>query len=131
MKNIAVASLYYTVATKSRALLDHISESVNFLDAKFGPILQNILAGDFNKFRIGPVLNLNPQFRQVVTVPTRSNPEAILDKIITTLWMYYKEPYTISPLDNDEHKKGKSFFTKWLFLSLCHTLMSASRYTGK
>jgi hypothetical protein len=105
VKNIAVASLYYTEATRSKALLDYISETVNFLGAKFGPNLHDILAGDFNKLRIGPILNSNPQFCQVVTVPTRCNPDAILDKIVTTLWMYYQDPFTISPLDNDENKK--------------------------
>ena len=64
-----------------------------------------------------------------MTIPTRSNPDAILDKIITTLWMYYKEPYTISPLDNDENKKGKPSDHKVVvFEPLSHSDVSKQVY---
>ena len=43
----------------------------------------------------------------MVKVPTRLNPDAILDPIITTLSKYYQEPVTKPPLDNDFDKKGK------------------------
>ena len=45
--------------------------------------------------------------KQLVTVPTRRNPDAILENIISTLQYFYLAPFTISPLDNDENKNGK------------------------
>ena len=44
---------------------------------------------------------------QVVKVITRTNPDAILDKIVTTLEKFYLPPYTLPPLDNDEPGNGK------------------------
>ena len=64
-----------------------------------------------------------------MTVPTCSNPEAILDKIITTLWMYYKGPYTIAQLANDENKKGKPSDHKVVvFEPLSHSDVSKQVY---
>ena len=48
-----------------------------------------------------PILALSPNLKQVVKVPTRLNPDAILDPIITTMWKYYSEPVTKPPLQND------------------------------
>ena len=66
-----------------------------------------IIAGDFNKLNLGPLLNLSPDLKQVVSVITRRNPDAILDKILTNLHSYYLNPTTISHLENDEDVAGK------------------------
>ena len=42
-----------------------------------------------------------------MTVPTRLDPDAILDTIITTLSAYYQLPTTLPPLDNDSTNSGK------------------------
>ena len=107
IKKIVVASLYYTNSTKRSEFLDHISESYNILKAKFGENVGFILAGDLNRLKIGPILNLSPDLKQVVCTITRRNPDAILDKIITNLHMFYHHPFTLEPLDNDKEGVGK------------------------
>ena len=44
---------------------------------------------------------------QFVKVPTRLNPDAILDPIITTMTRFYCDPVTKPPLSNDQDKTGK------------------------
>ena len=66
-----------------------------------------ILAGDTNRLNLKSILNLSPRLRQLVKVPTRRNPDAILDTIISTLGEYFQFPFTLPPLDNDEDKDGK------------------------
>ena len=107
VKNIAVASVYYAKRTKKKAFIDHICEAYNILLAKYGQGLQFIIAGDYNRLNINPILNLSPTLSQVVQIPTRRNPDATLDKIITTLSKYYLAPTTLLPLDNDTEGKGK------------------------
>ena len=103
IKQIAVCSLYYRgpKSTKKKELFDHLAESYNFLVAKYGADLQFIIAGDTNRLNLTPILALSPNLKQVVKVPTRLNPDAILDPIITTMWKYYSEPVTKPPLQND------------------------------
>ena len=72
-----------------------------------GSKLNFIIAGDTNRLNLTPILNLSPRFRQVVQVPTRLNPEAILDPIITTLSEFYQDPVTKPPIQNDKDKAGK------------------------
>jgi hypothetical protein len=38
---------------------------------------------------------------------TRTNPDAILDKILTKLSKYYLSPVSLPPLDTDEPGNGK------------------------
>ena len=56
---------------------------------------------------LNPILNLSPNLKQVVRVPTRLKPDAILDPIITTLWRYYQEPITKPPINPNKNSKGK------------------------
>ena len=109
IRNIAVCSLYYRgpKSTKRKELFDHIAESYNLLTAKYGADLHFIIAGDTNRLNLSPILNLSPTLKQVVTVPTRLNPDAILDPIITTLFKLYCEPITKPPINNDEGNGGK------------------------
>ena len=53
-------------------------------------------------------MNLSPDLRQVVSVPTRRNHDAILDLIITNLSKYYDAPFTLPALENDADQSGKS-----------------------
>ena len=105
IKYIAVCSLYYRgpKCTKRKELYDHVADSYNTLLAKYGPNLHFCIAGDTNKLNLTPILNLSPSLEQVVKVPTRLNPDAILDKIITTMKKYYCSPVTKPPLLNDEN----------------------------
>ena len=107
IKHIAVCSYYYTAKTKRSEFVDHVSEAFNKLSAKYGPGLHFILGGDTNRLNLKSILNLSPKLKQLVQVPTRCNPDAILDTIISTLGMYYLSPCTMPPLDNDDDKDGK------------------------
>ena len=56
---------------------------------------------------IKPILHLSPTLNQLISVPTRKNPDAILENIISTQGYLYFPAFTISPLDNDQNKNGK------------------------
>ena len=74
VKQIAVAPIYYSSKqTRRTAFLDHISESYNTLCSKYGDGLGFIIAGDFNQLKMGSLLNLSPDLKQVVTAITRTN----------------------------------------------------------
>ena len=75
--------------------------------ARYGQGLHFIIAGDYNRLDIRPILNLSPSLSQLVTIPTRTNPDATLDKIISTLRKYYLPPTSLPPLDNDVEGIGK------------------------
>ena len=105
---MAVASIYYRgpKSTKTKEFFDHISETFYYLTALYGADLHFIIAGDTNRLNLGPILSLSPRLRQCVKVPTRLNPAAILDPIITTLHPWYLEPVTKPPINNNE-ESGK------------------------
>jgi hypothetical protein len=109
IKHIDVAAIYYRgpKSTKKQELFDHIAESYNLLMAKYGAGLHFILAGDTNRINLSLILNLSPSLKQVVTSPTRMDPPAILDPIVTTLKDYYQLPVTKPPIENDVDKNGK------------------------
>ena len=108
IKKIAVASIYYRgpKSTKKKELFDHISETYYYLTALYGTDLHFIIAGDTNRLNLAPILSLSPRLKQCVKVPTRLNPAAILDPIITTLHQWYLEPVTMPPINNNE-ESGK------------------------
>ena len=107
INHIVVASVYYSSTQTSRvAFLDHISESYHALCSNYGSDLKFIIGGDVNRLNIKPILNLSAGLTQMVKVPTRKNPDAILDIIITNISALYEQPYTLQPLENDEDKSG-------------------------
>ena len=55
VKNIIVASVYYTKATKRSEFIDHICESFSVLSAKYGPNLHFAICGDLNRLNIKPI----------------------------------------------------------------------------
>ena len=108
IKKIVGGSLYCKPGSKKNpALLDHISEVYHMLNKLYKQGVHWILAGDFNELKTEKILEISPNLRQVVTLPTRYNPPAILDKIITSLHKYYQDPDIKPPLDNDPDKNGK------------------------
>ena len=108
IKHIALASVYFSSKFTNKSLfVDHISESYHLLCAKYGSDLKFIIGGDMNRFNLKPILSLSCDLKQVVTVPTRKNPDAIIDKIITNIPTLYQSPFTLPPLENDEHKSGQ------------------------
>ena len=109
LKYIAVCSLYYRgpKSTKKQELFDHIAETYHYLSAKYGSHIEYILAGDTNRLNLSPILNLSPRLVQAVKIPTRLNPDRILDPIITTLTKYYIPPVTKPPINPDANSNGK------------------------
>ena len=107
INRIIVASLYYSSTfTKKALLIDHISESYHALRARFGAKTKFIISGDINRLNLKPILDLSPDLRQVVGIPTRKNPDAILDVIITDIPELYQSPFSLPPLDNDSEQSG-------------------------
>ena len=96
IKYIAVAAIYYRgpKSTKKKEMFDHIAETFHFLSSKYGSQLHFIIAGDTNRLNLKPITNLSPNLHQLVKVPTRLNPDRILDPIISTLGKWYNEPVT-------------------------------------
>ena len=61
IKNIALGLIYSKPNSKKKAAtLDHIAETYNFLNAKFGNGLFCISAGDTNDLNLKPILDLSP-----------------------------------------------------------------------
>ena len=107
VRKIAVASVYSKPDSRKKTqLLDHIAESYHLLCSNYRNCLFFIIAGDTNDLKLNSILNLSPNFKQLVLSPTRMNPPKMLDPIITTLSKYYQTPLCIPPLDNDPAKDG-------------------------
>ena len=109
VKYIAVGSIYYRgpKSTKKQELFDHIADTFHYLCSKYGSGIDFIIAGDTNRLNLSPILNLSPELQQVVKVPTRLNPDRILDPIITTLKQFYCEPTTKPPINPNSSQTGK------------------------
>ena len=108
VQKIVLGAIYSKPNSKKKtATLDHIAETYNFLNAKFGRGLYWIMAGDTNDMKLDMILNLHPSLKSVVTQPTRLNPDKILDNIITDLSSFYQSPECLPPLDADEGSGGK------------------------
>ena len=104
---IACCAMYSKPGSKKKTLLlDHISDAYNILSSKFGRGLHFLLAGDTNELNLDPILNLSPNFRQIVQDWTRLNPPALLDPVITTMGKFYQRPECLEPLDADPDKNG-------------------------
>ena len=123
-KYIAVAAIYYRgpKSTKKQELFDHIAETFHFLSAKYGSAIHFIIAGDTNRLSLKPITNLSPNLKQLVKVPTRLNPDRILDPIISTLGKWYNEPVTKPPINANPENGKPSDHLVVLMLPLSSTL---------
>ena len=93
IQKIVLGSIYSKPNSKKKtAMLDHISETYNFLSTKYGKGVYWMLAGDTNDLKLDQILSLSPNFRSLVKKPTRLNPDNILDNIITDLGKWYQAP---------------------------------------
>ena len=108
IQKIACCSIYSKPNSKKKSLLlDHISETFNILNKKYGRGLHFIIAGDTNDLKLDSILSLSPNLNQIVKDWTRMTPPAILDPVITTLANFYQIPECLDPLDSDPDKNGK------------------------
>ena len=127
IKKIACCALYSKPNSKKKSLLlDHINDAFNILSAKYGTGLHYIIAGDTNDLKLDSILNLSPQFQQIVQDWTRMDPPALLDPIITTLSSYYQVPICLEPLDPDPDKNGKKSDHKIVLVKPINTIDNKS-----
>ena len=96
---------------KKTATINHIAETYNFLNTKYGRGTFWIIAGDSNELKLGPILALNSNLRSVVKKSTRINVKnpsksTILDNIITDLHRWFQEPLCL-PQINADTVRGK------------------------
>ena len=132
IQKIVVGSLYCKPNSRKKTiLLDHIAEVYQQMNKKFSKGLHWILAGDFNDLKEQKVLDISPNLKQVVTKPTRMNPPAILDKIITTLHTFYQMPIIQPPLDNDPDKTGSPSDHKIVVMEPISTINNKPARTTK
>ena len=102
---IIVGSFYSKPGSWKRGvLLDHIAEDFHLLSTKYKERLLWVIAGDKNEMKVDQILYLNSNFKQYVDQPTRLNPPAMLDLIITDLHRYYQRLVYDNPLDVDLNK---------------------------
>ena len=80
-------------------LLAHLHETIDTIltNDQFAGI---VIMGDFNQLDLTQLL-VDPQFRQVVTQPTRE--DKTLDKIISNVANQYSVPQVCSPLGRSDH----------------------------
>ena len=103
IKKIIIGAIYCKPGSRKKTLLlDHITHIYHSLSAKFSDGLSWIICGDTNELKLDSILHLNSKLRQVVTEPTRLNPPAILDPIITDLHSCYQNPKCEYPLEADD-----------------------------
>ena len=104
IQKIVCGSFYSKPGSKYKSkLLDHISDTYNYLSTKYKKGLHWILARDANDLKLDSLLSLDPNMKQVVQDQTRlrSKPPGILDPILTTLSDYYQRPICLPPLRSD------------------------------
>ena len=108
IKNIAVCSLYSKPNSKKKELLlDHINQAFNVISTKFKSGLHFILAGDTNHLKLGNIINLTSNMKQLVSGVTRLNPPAMLDPVMSTLGRFYQQPVCLPPLNPDPDSCGR------------------------
>ena len=107
IQNICLGALYSKPNSRKKSLtVDHIAETFNLMNVKYPKGLHWIIAGDSNDMKLDGILKISPNFKSVVTKPTRLNPDNILDNIITDLSSYYQEPECLPPLEADDGSGG-------------------------
>ena len=108
IKNTAVCSLYSKPNSKKKELLlDHINQAFNVISTKFKSGLHFILAGDTNDLKLGNIINLTSNMKQLVSGVTRLNPPAMLDPVMSTLGRFYQQPVCLPPLNPDPDSCGR------------------------
>ena len=76
------------------------------ISSKYDKCLHFIIVGDTIDLKLNNILNISPNFIQMVSGVTRLNPPAMLDPIITTLGSWYQTPVIHPPLDPDPDSNG-------------------------
>ena len=132
IQKVIVASIYSKPGSRKKTLLlDHIAQVYSQFNTKYKNGLHWILAGDTNDLNLNPILSLNSNLKQLVTMPTRLNPPRILDPIITSLSDYYQVPVCLPPLDPDPEFNGKPSDHKMVLMSPINVINNIPARTYK
>ena len=104
--NKLVVGSFYVAPNSSykQETIDHIVETIHFAKYLFDGEIHFLLGGDFNRLKIGPILDSYGALKQFVSVPTRGG--AILEILLTDLHPFYHAPTTLDPLQVDTDKQG-------------------------
>ena len=104
IKNIIICSFYSPPRSKKKTkLVEHIAVSYFSLKNSF-PSSAFICGGDKNDLNIKLLLDICPNFRQIVTKATHKS--SIIDVIVTDIGHLYNEPTIRPPLNPDLPGKG-------------------------
>ena len=105
VKKILVGGIY--IAPRSlfkQQTIEHIIESMFYVQSRYESQVRFLIAGDFNKVNIENVLESNGALHQICNVPTRK--DAILEFVITDMTTLFHPPTTLEPIKQDD-KTGK------------------------
>ena len=94
INSIMLGTVYHPPQNNDLAMRNHLFQSLDSNLARF-PNSGIILMGDFNKFNPGPLIS-SFDLKQIVKEPTRST--NILDKIYTSISMYYDDVKILPPI---------------------------------
>ena len=94
------------------------------MSARYNRGLYFIFGADSNDLRLGPILALNPKFKQCVTEPTHNL--SILDPIITDLHPFYQVPIVMEPLEADT-ETGEMSDHKMVLMKPLNTINSEKK----
>ena len=100
IKSIIVCSFYCPPRSRKKTdLLNHITTNYFILKSKY-PDSGFICGGDRNDLNTQLLLDIDPSFKQLVTMPIYK--QSILDIIVTDLGHYYLDPTTRSPVQPED-----------------------------
>ena len=115
IKEIVICSFYCPPRSKKKTkLVEHIS--LNYFQLKSSyPDCAFICGGDKNDLNIKHLLDISPNFRQIVTKPTHKT--SILEVVVTDIGHLYNEPVIRPPLTPDIPGQGVPSDHKIVFVT--------------
>ena len=106
IKKILVGGIYISPRSKfKQETIDHIIESMFYVQSQHDFQVRYIIAGDFNKVDIQDILETNGALKQICSVGTRHG--TTLEFIITDMATLFHPPTIKEPLIQDEGVAGK------------------------
>ncbi len=100
---ICMVAVYYLpgqLATNEITMIDYVTNGIDFILQSY-PCAGIIIAGDFNKMKLGTLCN-RFDLRKIVKKPTRQN--NILDQIMTNMSSLFQEGQHLPPLGRSDHQ---------------------------
>ena len=106
IKKILVGGIYIAPRSKfKQESIDHIIETMFYVQSQYGFQVRFLISGDFNKVSIQDIFKANGSLQQICKVNTRNR--TTLEFIITDMATLFHPPTILDPLKQDENKTGK------------------------